>query len=172
MQVAGGEDATEFTCYAKVADKGLYYSLMSEAPRGDADGNATSGAMNKRTVDITGLDEYSQDKKTESLHLEFKSSMLYPVGKIGGASEMDANEQLGWELMQVLAAFMNAEGGELYIGVRDNGEVCGIEKEISMLPMAVVEGDTAGYKYSADEDGFQRKITDVVNEKLGQYASN
>ena len=57
---------------------------------------------------------------------------------------------------------MNAEGGTLFIGVRDNGEILGLEKDY----------DTVNHK---NKDGFLLQLTQVINKYLGrefhQYAN-
>ena len=60
-------------------------------------------------------------KKGENDHQEFKATMRwnFKTGKPGKEIE------IAW--LKTIAAFMNTEGGILLIGVRDNGEICGID---------------------------------------------
>ena len=91
---------------------------------------------------------------------EFKSSIVYP------ASETTANigKQLGI-ICKTIAGFMNANGGTLYIGVMDNGYICGIEGDYSHLN----DGDD-DYSYKENDDGYLQVITNSICKILGRTA--
>ena len=57
---------------------------------------------------------------------------------------------------------MNANGGTLYIGVSDNGYICGIEGDYIHLN----EGNIP-YEYKTDDDGYLQRLTDAVCKILG-----
>ncbi len=99
----------------------------------------------------------------ESLTLEFKSSLVYPNS---GATEPDIDKQLGFEIARVVASFMNREGGVVYVGVNDDGEVVGIEKEADKLN---AHSDSS-HKYPPTLDGMRNKIVDTLSAHLGKGA--
>ena len=62
----------------------------------------------------------------ETLTVEFKSSMLYD-------HDRDVrNKELQRVLLKEIVALLNTEGGTVYVGVSDNGDILGIEKDCSM----------------------------------------
>ena len=59
----------------------------------------------------------------ENKEREFKSTLRYDVRK------KMINKALETECLKTIAAFLNTKGGELYIGVEDDGTIYGIEKD-------------------------------------------
>jgi len=97
----------------------------------------------------------SEDEKKE-----FKSSIVFPAGQ----TSPDIDKQLGI-ICRTIAGFMNANGGTLYIGVSDNGYVCGIESDYSHLN----DGDD-DYTYKENDDSYLQKITNRLCQALGKTA--
>jgi len=100
----------------------------------------------------------------ESKYVEYKSSLVYPAGEM----VPDVDKQLGQVIVRAVASFMNSEGGCVYIGVRDNGEICGIENEGALL--CANSEDTTKYKQNID--GIQLKILNTIRQKLGDAAGS
>ena len=66
----------------------------------------------------------------ESDTLEFKSSAVYPPDN-GGKPE--PNRQL-WTILKTICGFLNTlSGGELLLGVKDNGNSCGLADDLDYL---------------------------------------
>jgi len=95
------------------------------------------------------IDYLHMIKEGESNFVEFKSSMHwdYHQDKI--------NKDLEIVLAKTISAFMNSQGGTLFIGVNDNGEVLGIEKDYK----------TFGKRQN--KDGFSQKLTQIINYYIG-----
>jgi hypothetical protein len=87
-------------------------------------------------------------KSGESARVEFKSSMRWDI------QMKSVNRSLENVIAKTVAGFCNTHGGRLVIGVADNGDVIGLEKDYSTL------------KHS-NRDGFERAITEIVKKKLG-----
>jgi len=85
----------------------------------------------------------------ESEFLEFKSSMRYDYKR-----QIINKDELGFVIAKTLAGFMNHSGGILLIGVSDDGQILGIEKDIETLSKKSV-------------DGFQLAFKDIVRTQLG-----
>lgn len=66
-------------------------------------------------------------KLGETSHLEFKSSFRFDL------VQQTVNKDLESVIAKSIAAFSNAEGGTLLIGVDDNGKVLGLENDINTL---------------------------------------
>lgn len=84
----------------------------------------------------------------ESASVEFKSTLLFNVRKEG------KDPELVQEIVKTIAAFLNAEGGILLIGVEDNGNIYGIERDLTF-----VQGKNL--------DGFERALRDTVRDRIG-----
>lgn len=63
----------------------------------------------------------------ENEGLELKSTMRYDL------REGKVNKKLEFVIAKTISAFLNSEGGDLIIGVEDNGNVLGIEKDLQTL---------------------------------------
>ncbi len=86
----------------------------------------------------------------ESDTLEFKSTMRFDL------RENIVNKKLEYVICKTISAFLNSEGGILLIGVDDNGNILGIEKDIESLS-------------KKDIDGFELHIRSTINKYLGSY---
>jgi hypothetical protein len=90
--------------------------------------------------------------------IEFKSTIVYPAGQ----KEADIDKQI-YIILKVIASFSNHNGGVLYIGVDDRGQVCGINDD---MPYLNSSKDDA-YTYQSNVDGYELKIRNSVRERLG-----
>jgi predicted HTH transcriptional regulator len=88
-------------------------------------------------------------KLKESKTLEFKSSLRWNVKE-----DRKDDERVTHAALKAIAAFLNAEGGDLLIGVDDDGRVLGIDHD----------------RFEND-DKFMRHLAQVVRNGLGDRAS-
>ncbi|MEB3233296.1 MAG: response regulator [Leptolyngbyaceae bacterium] len=84
----------------------------------------------------------------ESPRLEFKSTFQWDV------RQNCQNKALRFSILKSVAAFLNTEGGTLVIGVEDNGNIFGLEKDLSLLP-------------KANLDQFEQTLINLIIERLG-----
>lgn len=99
----------------------------------------------------------------EGQTVEYKSSFVFTCDGIA-----DIEKQLGQEIMRQVAAFMNCNGGTIYIGYRDDGTVCGIEKDLEFI-----NDDTSDRfnPYKLTIDGITLKFQNTISRVLGSLAS-
>jgi CBS domain-containing protein len=84
----------------------------------------------------------------EGPHLEFKASLRYNTrGKC-------VDQELEVNCLKTLCAFMNAEGGDLVIGISDNRSVVGLEHDYRTLP-------------KPNRDGFENYVINQISNKIG-----
>lgn len=106
----------------------------------------------------------------EGLKVEFKKSIVY-----SSSTHQPGTDKL-FEIACEVAAFMNTEGGDLYCGIDDDGNVVGIENDLKSLEKAVIKGmhgkTDAGWKYAATRDGFSQKLRNLIRFYLGDFASS
>ncbi len=111
--------------------------------------------MHKRLIKIDylktelGKDLPSIIKQGEGAYLEFKSTMRWDI------VESRVNKTLESVILKTLAGFMNSSiGGTLLIGVADNGEILGLEKDYQTLK-------------KPDQDGFDQRVMTAISTNLG-----
>lgn len=103
----------------------------------------------------------------EGKTVEFKQSIVFSPE----TNKPDASQPL--QIAKEIAAFMNSDGGTLYLGVSDNGRVVGIEDDLPYLGKAVLaKGDytDASHTYHANNDGFALKLHALIRFYLGDVA--
>lgn len=88
--------------------------------------------------------------KGENNFVEFKSSLRWDY------KTNQVNKVLEYVVAKTISAFLNSEGGTLFIGVDDEGNVLGIDRDYSTL----------GKKQSKDE--FQQKLVEIINNYVGK----
>ncbi|MDM8527857.1 response regulator [Anaerolineales bacterium HSG24] len=81
--------------------------------------------------------------------VEFKSTLQWDI------RQNQANTHLRFASLKTIAAFLNASGGTLLIGVKDEGTIFGLEKDYSLLGSR------------PNRDGFEQKLTSLINDRLG-----
>ncbi|WP_405466647.1 DUF262 domain-containing protein [Streptomyces jietaisiensis] len=84
----------------------------------------------------------------ESQSTEFKASARWNVH----TGEYDKSLQNN--LVKTVCGFLNGEGGNLFVGVGDDGTVLGIENDLSTLPK------------QADPDGYELFVRQVLDDNL------
>lgn len=110
--------------------------------------------MHKRWLQIQQLSqELDKDlealiKQGENPFLEFKSSLRWDI------VENRVNRSLEGVVMKTLAGFMNTQGGTLLIGVSDEGEILGLEKDYQTLK-------------KSGRDGFEQLLMTMIASNLG-----
>jgi hypothetical protein len=88
-------------------------------------------------------------KRGESKTLEFKATLRWNLRE-----ERQDDKAMTHAVLKTIAAFQNTEGGDLLIGVADDGTVVGIEQD-----------------QLDNDDKFMRHLAQVVRNGLGERAS-
>ena len=84
----------------------------------------------------------------ENDKLEMKSTLRFDL------RENTINKKLEYVVAKTISAFLNSEGGDLLIGVSDDGNILGLEKDYSTL-------------IKKDADGFELHLRQVIKKYLG-----
>lgn len=84
----------------------------------------------------------------ESENVEFKSTLRYDL------RAKAVNKKLEYVIAKTIAAFMNSEGGSLFIGVDDNQNMLGLTDDISTLT-------------KKNLDGFELHLIEVIKKFVG-----
>ena len=91
---------------------------------------------------------------SESLHVEFKTSIIIPPDNGGTRRDVDTQT---FNIMRVVCGMLNADGGTLYLGVRDNGVETGLDQDMA---------------YFRTKDKFDLHVRNHVHDMLGATANN
>jgi hypothetical protein len=83
----------------------------------------------------------------ESATLEFKSTLQWDIVQNGH------NKNLRKQVLKTIDAFLNSSGGTLVIGVEDDGNVIGLEKDLGLLENSI--------------DKFSTLLTSLISESIG-----
>jgi len=102
--------------------------------------------MNKKRSGALSLREMIL--KGESSRIEFKSSIRWDY------STQSVNRGLQEAIVKTIAGMLNSDGGILIIGVSDNGDILGVEKDIESLP-------------KRNLDGFELALMDMIQAYIG-----
>ena len=84
----------------------------------------------------------------ENEHVEFKSTLRFDI------REAKVNKKLEFVIAKTISAFLNSDGGTLIMGVDDDGNIMGLEKDYNTLA-------------KKDIDGFELQLRQVVKSYLG-----
>jgi hypothetical protein len=88
-------------------------------------------------------------KEGESDELEFKSTLRWDI------KEGTVNKKLEEIVVKTVAAFANAQGGTLVVGVNDEGDVIGLSHDYQSLD-------------DGDRDHLELHLRNVLNQQLGE----
>ena len=106
------------------------------------------------------------DVGDESQTMELKTSIVFPPGE----GEANIGKQL-YTILKELTAFMNTDGGTLYIGIHDKTKkVIGIEGDYKYLNDD--EKDEYNGSYKEDKDGYELKIRNVMDKQCTSLANS
>ena len=119
------------------------------------------------SVNVFDKAEIKEDQKTE-----FKTSIFVdPVSQKPGFRQM-------MTIAETLAAFMNAEGGMLYVGIADDKSIHGIEDDLRVLAnqsadvaLHSVRGNDESFTYGGTNDKYELKVRAIVKACLSANAS-
>ena len=89
----------------------------------------------------------------ESELVEFKSTLRYDL------RQKKVNKTLEFVIAKTVSAFLNSNGGNLFIGIDDNQNALGLKDDISTLK-------------KQDLDGFELQLIEVINKFIGKEFSS
>jgi len=110
----------------------------------------------KKRIELKHKEDKQEDKVKELIisgeneTLEIKSTLRFDL------KENIINKKLEYVVAKTISAFLNTEGGTLIIGVDDDGNTLGLEKDIQTLSKQNI-------------DGFELHLRQVIKKYLGDF---
>ncbi|MBR9832372.1 ATP-binding protein [bacterium] len=86
----------------------------------------------------------------ENSHVEFKSTLRWDIRL------EKRNPEIEVAVLKTIAAFINTDGGNLFIGIDDNGVALGLDNDFKTLK-------------KKDIDGFEQYLMQLISLKLGTH---
>jgi hypothetical protein len=134
-----------------------YYQLLCEPPIGEG------GLDDPRVLSCLAADSIegalAEIEGLETSNIEFKASFQIDrrrqVADPGRALAEYKSESVLGASLKTLAAFANTDGGTLYLGVEDDGKICGMADDFA-----------AGDPKRADFDGWDQLFRNIVKSKF------
>jgi Putative DNA-binding domain/Type IV secretion-system coupling protein DNA-binding domain len=114
------------------------------------DGNVSEVFKERKRGAIHSVNYKKIIEEGENNQVEFKESLRGDNEKSGGRP----NKTMEYFVAKAIAAFMNSEGGTLFIGVHDKGEILGIENDYT--------------PFNKGKDGFLLYLDQTINKFLGK----
>jgi hypothetical protein len=133
-----------------ISNNGYIFYEKHKSPSVDQ----ASGKKPEQEVQLTTDNSPIFEGEDENQNIEYKTSIVFTP-----KHEANIDVQM-FNIVRELAAFMNADGGTLYIGIHDKTrQIIGIENDLPHL----CEGESPyAASYSADYDHYQLKIRDTL----------
>ena len=110
----------------------------------------------KKRIELKHKEDKKEDKVKELIlngeneSLEIKSTLRFDL------KEGIVNKKLEYVIAKTISAFLNTEGGTLIIGVDDDNNTLGLEKDIQTLT-------------KQNTDGFELHLRQAIKKYLGDY---
>ena len=190
LTMAGYSDLDDYSdSHFIKTDRPSFYEVSEKFPsitRGKID--ISSIIRVNYDLDITKLEEYKveesiviknieKNEKTSHINhekleekiehgetklIEFKQSLSLDIKQIANNKNYSPKKEkyLNEVIMKTLNAFLNTDGGELFIGIQDDPiQITGIEKEIKIL-------------YKSSTDNILKHIGDLIEDFIGSQYIN
>lgn len=109
--------------------------------------------FSKQNTSTSKTDIQKMIRSGESQKVEFKSTLRWDV------YQSKPNKDLEDVIIKTIIGYMNTSGGNLLIGVDDDGQIFGLEKDYKTLK-------------KQNKDGFEQYIYQLISTKIGtQFTS-
>lgn len=103
--------------------------------------------------DIPKMDIHELIKQDESYNLEFKSTFSWNI------EEKKPDKKMKFSVLKTIIGFMNANGGTLLIGVTDDHDILGLEKDFES-------------NWKGNKDGFLLDFRGFIEKQIGMNNYN
>ena len=144
------------TSFGYVAINTDHQNFVSTLEQRAGTGATATEDATAHTADLPQGEDRSAEELAslpESSTLEFKASMRYDL-ETGGV-----NRNLEQVLVKSVSGLLNAQGGLVLLGVKDDGEIIGLERDFRTMSRR------------KDQDGYENHLTTVLKNGVGAAAT-
>lgn len=159
----------------ELAKQVLSHNLLYDIDRNDETASSIKESI-ARTLNVSGEHHSLKYYGSESQYLEFKSSLVYPAQKgNAGISIADPDAQ-EFEILHIIAGFLNTTGGTLFIGVSDDRYERGLEEDFKYYKLDTSERNTPHRRNIKSLDNMANYLQNVIDRSFslgtnaGDYA--
>lgn len=159
----------------ELAQMVLSYNLLFEMNREDSSLNVIQDNIAKK-LNVSSEQRDLKYYGAESQYVEFKSSLVYPARKgKNGLSVADPDRQ-EFEILHIIAGFLNSTGGTLYIGVNDDHYERGLEEDFTFYKMDNTERNNKFRRSIKNLDNYANYLQNLIDnsfslgKNVGDYA--
>lgn len=155
---------------ATLARMVLSYNMVVESETTDSEIADSIKSKIKKLLRVNSETRQLKYYGSESLYVEFKSSIVYPA-RHKGEKPMPNPEQQQFIILRVIASFLNAGGGTLYIGVNDSTHYeSGLQADFEYYKTRHAQVGTFVNKIK-DVDNVAVFLANLVHYKFGDTVS-
>lgn len=129
-----------------------------------------------KTLNVSNEQRNLKYYGSESQYIEFKSSLVYPAQKGRKGLSMADPDKQEFEILHIIAGFLNTTGGTLYIGVADDHYERGLEEDFKFYRMDTSERNTAYRRKIRSLDNMSTYLQGLIDKSfnlgktIGDYA--
>ncbi|MCD8385772.1 MAG: ATP-binding protein [Bacteroidales bacterium] len=143
----------------ELAQMVLSYNLLFNINHDDATAANIKDKIAK-TLNVSSEQRSLKYYGSENQYVEFKSSIVYPAQKGNSGISMADPDKQEFEILHIIAGFLNTTGGTLYIGVNDDHYERGLEEDFKF------------YKLDQSERNNPRRRSIKSLDNLTNYLQN
>lgn len=159
----------------ELAKQVLSHNLLYDIDRNEETASGIKESI-ARTLNVSGEQNSLKYYGSESQYLEFKSSLVYPAQKgNAGISIADPDAQ-EFEILHIIAGFLNTTGGTLFIGVNDDRYERGLDEDFKFYKLDQSERNTPHRRSIKSLDNMANYLQNVIDRSFslgtnaGDYA--
>jgi len=160
---------------SQLAQMVLSYNFLTKIDPEDS----TAAGIKERIAQLLNVNTEQHTLKyygSESQYVEFKSSIVYPARKgRAGTSAGDPDRQ-EFEILHIIAGFLNSTGGTLYLGVGDDHYERGVAEDLNFYKLDRSEKNTPHRRSIQSLDNLANYISNLIDgsfsigKNAGDYA--
>lgn len=129
-----------------------------------------------KTLNVSNEQRNLKYYGSESQYIEFKSSLVYPAQKGRKGLSMADPDRQEFEILHIIAGFLNTTGGTLYIGVADDHYERGLEEDFKFYRMDTSDRNTPYRRKIRSLDNLATYLQSLIDKSfnlgktIGDYA--
>ncbi|MDE6207163.1 MAG: ATP-binding protein [Muribaculaceae bacterium] len=151
-----------------IASMVLAYNMIHKSQTDDS--SSISNDIKSRIMQKLNVNNETRLGKyygSESKYLEFKTSLVFPAGKPGEDCRESPKEQQQ-HILSRIAGFLNAAGGQLYIGVNNDGYEVGMAEDFRYYDRCRIPLFAGKHPHKvSDLDSLCVFLEDLVDQAFG-----